>query len=67
MSEKQTTYKASLCNSAGELDSVSADNLKTLTHELIDHLYTEWTLTEGDTIIISAIRPADKNLKHERK
>jgi hypothetical protein len=50
---KRITYKATLCNSAGELDFISAADLETLTRHLGKKLVArEWTLAEGDTIII---------------
>jgi hypothetical protein len=53
MSKK--TYRAILCNSAGELDMISAADIETLQRHLGKRLVTqEWLLADGDTITITS-------------
>ena len=57
MTSKKTriTYRAALCNSAGELDFISADNLETLARQLGKRLVNkDWMLDDGDTITVTA-------------
>ena len=51
---RKNTYRAILCNSAGELDFISAANLETLARSLGRRLIRgSWTLAEDDTIRIT--------------
>lgn len=54
MIAKRTTYRASLCNSAGELDYFTAEDLETLARHLGKRLLDKsWLLQDGDTISIA--------------
>ena len=53
--ELPTVWRASLCNSAGELDYINADTPERLQQLLANRLTSkEWLLDAGDTIIISS-------------
>jgi hypothetical protein len=55
MGTVRTTYQARLCNSAGELDYISADDLETLGRQLGKRLASgTWLLAEGDTIRVTS-------------
>lgn len=52
----KTTYRATLCNFAGELDYFTAGSLEDLRRQLGKRLLepSGWVLDDGDTIIISS-------------
>jgi hypothetical protein len=55
MKTTRTTYRATLCNPAGELDMISADDLETLARHLGKRLVSQtWLLADGDVIVISS-------------
>jgi len=53
----KTIYRATLCNSAGELDMFTANSIEDLQRQLGKRLLqpgSTWILADGDTIIISS-------------
>ena len=55
----KTIFRATLCNSAGELDYFTADSIEDLQRQLGKRLLevSGWLLADGDTIIISSGQP----------